>query len=108
MIFAFEQEGSARGLDAPAPEIRTHEVGELPVGARFEHHDLLAGLGQDRGECRTRRARADDDNVYFFVRHVTTSASARYAPCREYRAPRSRPWCHRRRRWNRSAAPYRQ
>ena len=66
-VLAFEQERRAGGLDPPAPEIRADQIGELPVGSRFEQHDLLAGLCQHRGEQRAGSTSADDDDVDFFV-----------------------------------------
>src|SRR5262245_2750582 len=104
-VLAFEQERTARGLDPPPPELRADEIGELPVRPLLQKHDLLACLGQDRGEDRPGRAGADDDDVYFFVGHVTTSWSARCGACRGCRGWHSLPWCRRRRRRHRCAAP---
>src|SRR6516225_419992 len=84
-MLSFEPERRARWLHPATPDVGADEIGELPVGSLFEDHDLLAGPGQHRCKGRTRRARADDDHVNFFGRHVTTSWSGRCAACMECR-----------------------
>jgi hypothetical protein len=103
-VLAFEPEGGAGGPDSPPPHFRADEVGELPIGPCLQQHDLLAGLGQHRCIDRAGCAGADDDDVYFFVRHVTTSSRARCGPGRGCRGQRSPPSCRTRRRQRRCAA----
>ncbi len=103
-VLAFEHERSARGPDPPSPHFRADEVGELPIGPGLQQHDLLAGLGQHGCVYRAGCAGADDDDVYFFVRHVTTSSRARCGPGRGCRGPRSPPSSRTRHRQRRCAA----
>ena len=76
-VLSFEQKRRTRRLDAPAPEVGAHEIGELPVGPGFEHRDLLARRCERRGEHRAGGAGAHDHYIDFFAgRHVTTSSAA--------------------------------
>src|ERR1700730_2021008 len=102
-VLAFEQEWAARRFDPPPPEIRADQVGELPIRPLLEDHDLLPGLRQHGCVHRARRACADDDDVYFFVRHVTTSSLARCGAYRGCRGRRSLPSYRRPRRRHRYA-----
>src|SRR6266478_8932442 len=102
-VLAFEQKRPARRLDATPPKVRADQIAELPVWSLLEKHDLLARLGEHRGKNRAGGAGANNDGVYFFVRHVTTSWSARCGACRECRDWHNRPWCRRRHRRHRCA-----
>ncbi len=100
-IFAFEQYRRPGRLDAPAPDVGRDQIGKLPVRAVVEQHDLLAGLGEHVGKYRARGTGADNDDVDFFVAHVTTSWPVRCGACRARRARHSRPSWHRSRRLHR-------
>src|SRR6202040_1081859 len=73
-VLTFEQKGPACRLDPPSPEVRADEIARLPVRSLLEHHNLLARLRQHGGKHRAGSPRADDDDVYFLVRHATTSS----------------------------------
>src|SRR6202043_4147716 len=94
-VLTFEQKRPACRLDPPSPEVRADEIARLPARSLLEHHDLLARLRQHGGKHRAGSPRADDDDVYFLVRHdclVTTFASGRCAACTGYRGGHSHPW----------------
>src|SRR6516225_6857735 len=94
-IFAFEQEWRSGWLDTTAPDVRTDQIVELPIGPRFKEHDLLAGFCQNCGKYRARRAGTDNHNIDFVVTvgHITSSWSARCAADKERRDARNHPWC---------------
>ncbi len=103
-VLAFEQDGRAGGLDAPSPDFGTDEIGELPVRTGFQQHHFLACLRQHRGIDRAGCAGANDNDICFFVFHLTTSSRVGYAACRECRALRSLPSSRRRHRQRRRGA----
>src|SRR6516225_7257146 len=84
-IFAFEQEWRSGWLDTTAPDVRTDQIVELPIGPRFKEHDLLAGFCQNCGKYRARRCGSDNDNIDFVaVTRVLTSADRAKATAVEY------------------------
>src|SRR5262249_61450660 len=80
-VLSFEQKGNARRFYAPAPEIRTDQIGRLPIRPCLEQHNFLAGLRQHGSKDRTGRAGTDDHDIALLApRHLTPSSSTRSSP----------------------------
>src|SRR5271169_3735968 len=106
-VLAFEKDRRAGRFDPTAPDLGTDEIGKLPIGAGIQQDDLLARLRQHGRIDRTGSTGPNDDDVYFFVSHLTTSFPVGYAAYRGRLTPRILPSSRRRRRRHPRAARHR-
>ena len=59
-----------RPLEAPAPDLRAHQVPDLPGRAALEHEHLAAGLGESRRIHAASRTGADDQHLDLGRQHA--------------------------------------